>query len=359
MTPAPERDLVIIGAGLLGSALSAEALRQGLTTCCVGPDEPSRSLAAGSLFRLNTWSKPGRSSSVPTVETDQHPTLSRELKARDPSRFPVASALGDVSRELLHRCGVERAPGLVRRVDATATGVRVHVGRRVLRARAALICLGWGPLRVELERPAATKLVRAHALDFTHALHALVDDTLRTPTIAVVGAGPSALSFLEACVGVGPSPHVQLDAHQHVLWLSGTHAPPDPRTGVGRMFQARYAPLFRQLEKDARVTRVPHRVTDARRSKGRWSLTTSDGVQQQVDDLVWCGGFLPPLGLLGPKHVPLVQRGVHLALQRTHRPVFQVGPALDQLGLADWDTGPFCEWFEKGKRLLTTLKRAR
>jgi hypothetical protein len=241
-------------------------------------------------------------------------------------------------------------------VSANARGVTVTTGRTRLSARAAVLCPGWGALKVELERERAKALISRQALDFSKAMKA----DLGGQRVGLVGAGPSALSFLEGVLHLGPTKRPE---PKSLLWFR-VGAPPTPETGVGKMFSERYGPLFRKVARSSHVEVVPARVTDATRAKGVWTLTTSDEEQHQVDALVWCGGFHAPLELISA-HArtlqPLEVDGVKLALQRHQRggpvPVFQVGPALDQLGLADWDTGPFSEWFEKGRRLLSWLEQ--
>jgi Pyridine nucleotide-disulphide oxidoreductase len=347
-------DVIIIGSGVIGSALAVEARRRGLEVACVGPDEPSPSFLAGDHFRLNTWSLKARASRVPSVDGDQHASLSAHIRRRDPSTFPVARTLSDAAFTALKNSNVTRHVGLARDVVATADTVRIKVGRTTLHARAAVLCLGWGPLKVQLDRARAVATIHKRAFDFTNGLLALARGELDGQCIAVVGAGPSALSFLEAAV----------DAPVQVLWFR-TGAPPNPHTGVGRMFAQRYRPLFSKLSRSRSVETIAARVHDVSWKAGTWSLASSDGETRGVDTLVWCGGFEPPLELINTRArslEPLVLDGVRVALQRHQRngpvPVFQIGPALDQLGLVDWDTGPFSEWFEKGKRLLTWLEQS-
>jgi len=346
-------DVIIVGSGVIGSALAVEARRRGLQVACVGPDQPSPSFVAGEHFRLNTWSLKARASRVPSVDGDQHATLSAQVRRRDPSTFPLARTLSDAAYTTLKSSTVTRHLGLATDVAATSDTVRVKVGRTTLQARAAVLCLGWGPLKVQLDRARAVASIHKRALDFTNGLLALARGELDGKTIAVVGAGPSALSFLEAA----------LDRSVRVLWFR-TGAPLDPHTGVGRMFARRYRPLFSRLSRARSVETIAARVHDASWKAGTWSLASTDGEPRAVDALVWCGGFEAPLELINARArslEPLVLDGVRVALQRHQRhgpvPVFQVGPALDQLGLTDWDTGPFSEWFEKGKRLLTWLEQ--
>ncbi len=341
-------DVAIVGSGVLGSALSAEARAQGLHVVCIGPDSPSESLVAGRWFRLNTWTKP-----------DQHPLLSRHLRRGE--RFLPADTLVRAATQVLHDSGAERVPARVSEIKAAPRGVELRAGRSLIRANAAVLALGWGALKVELTKPEPLRraLKRGeHAFDFSTALLRLATRALQHPTLAVVGGGPSALSFLEACVGLSPQPRLGLTKSQRVLWFDGK-TPPEAPPGVKRMFEVRYAPLFARLKRTTQVQRISARVCAAHRRAGRWALVDDAGKTHEADGVVWCGGLSAPLELLGATHRPLVHDGVKLALQRFTRgravPVFQVGPALDQLGLADWDTGPYAEWFEKGRRLLRLL----
>jgi hypothetical protein len=292
-------DVIIVGAGVLGAALSLEARKLGLSVLSIGPDQPSPSFVAGAHFRLNTWSKPA----------DQHGPFHRGIVARDGRRFAVASALSEAAYEALQSSDVPRVYAVVTDVKSTREGVQVRAGRKTYVGRTVLLCLGWGRLKVELPSERA---------------------------------GPSALSFLEA----------QLSrSSEQLLWFrSGT--PPDPKTKIGRMYGARYGALLRKLERDPRITIVPERVSDVRWVKRRWCI---EG--RAADTLVWCGGFEAPLELLSKRGrvEPMVLEGAKVALRRRGEPVFQLGPALDQVGLADWDVGPFAEWFEKGRRLLRAL----
>ncbi|MDP2274065.1 MAG: FAD-dependent oxidoreductase [Archangium sp.] len=341
-------DVAIVGSGVLGSALSAEARSQGLDVVCIGPDSPSESLVAGRFFRLNTWARP-----------DQHPLLSRVLRRGE--RFLPAEALSHAAAQVLRDSGVVRVFSRVREIQTASTGVQLKAGRSIIRARAAVLALGWGAPKVELARPEPLRraLKRGeHAFDFSTALQRLATRSLRQATLAVVGGGPSALSFLEACVGLSPHSGLELTKSQRVIWFDGKTpiaAPP----GVKKMFEVRYAPLFARLKRTDQVQRCSERISAVHRRAGRWTLIEASGKAHDADGVVWCAGLHAPLELLGAMHRPLVHDGAKLALQRVTRgrtvPVFQVGPALDQLGLADWDTGPYAEWFEKGRRLLRLL----
>jgi hypothetical protein len=319
-------DLVIVGTGVLGRALGVEAQRLGLDALCVGPSGVSPSFVAGRHFRLNTWTRP----------PDQHPGLSRELRKLDRALFPQASSLEDASRRVFAAARVPHVAGLARSVTRAERVLRVHVDSgRTLLARRVLLCPGWGPLKNTLQGSSAAVLGRAlrdgSALDFSAALRSL--SSLPHP-VALVGAGPSALSFLEALTGP-------------VVWVSGgpVRAPEQPR--LARMFGARYREVLRTVwpSSTARVVRLTKR-------RGTFELGLSDGEVRQAKTLVWCGGFEAPLKLLGAAHRVLDRDGARLGLKRRSAQVFQVGPALDQLGLADWDLGPYAEWYEKGKRLL-------
>jgi len=325
--PTVTYDVLIVGAGVLGAALSLEARRLGLTVLCVGPDQPSPSFSAGDHFRLNTWSRP-----------DQHGPFHRAIVARDRRRFAVASALSEAAYEALKSSDVARVAAKVTDVRSTHEAVQVRAGRKTYAGRAVLLCLGWGRLKVDLPSATAQRLVRRRALDF----HAALNTKRLRGTVAVVGAGPSALSFLEVCV--------ERSIDQLLWFRSGS--PPDPKTKIGRMYEARYGALIRRVVKDPLITIIPARVSDVRWTKGRWIL---DG--RAADELVWCGGFEAPLDLISKRGSlePLVLDGARVALRRRGEPVFQLGPALDQLGLADWDVGPFAEWFNKGQRLLQNL----
>lgn len=325
-------DVIIVGAGVLGAALSLEARKLGLSVLSIGPDQPSPSFVAGAHFRLNTWSKPA----------DQHGPFHRGIVARDGRRFAVASALSEAAYEALQSSDVPRVYAVVMDVKSTREGVQVRAGRKTYVGRTVLLCLGWGRLKVELPSERAVRLVRSRALDFHEALNT----KLPRGTLALVGAGPSALSFLEA--------HRARSADRLLWFRDGT--PPDPKTKIGRMYVARYGALLRQLERDPRITIVPERVSDVRWVKRRWCI---EG--RAADTLVWCGGFEAPLELLSKRGrvEPMVLDGAKVALRRRGEPVFQLGPALDQLGLADWDVGPFAEWFEKGRRLLREAARNR
>lgn len=344
-------DIAIVGSGVLGSALSAEAQAQGLKVVCIGPDSPSQSLVAGRWFRLNTWTR-----------RDQHPLLSRLLRRGE--RFLPAEALSLAAVEVLRDSGVPRVFSRVRAIEAGPSGVFLKAGRTVIQAKAAVLALGWGAPKIELAAPASLRraLSRAeHAFDFPAALGQLAKRSLRQPTLAVVGGGPSALSFLEACVGLAPRPGLGLLKSQRVMWFDG-NTPLRSPPGVKKMFEARYAPLHQRLRSTDQVQRFSRRITAVQRRAGRWTLIDHEGFAHHADAIVWCTGLSAPLELLGPTHRPLVHDGAKLALQRLTNgrpvPVFQVGPALDQLGLADWDTGPYAEWFEKGRRLLRRLGSA-
>jgi hypothetical protein len=120
------------------------------------------------------------------------------------------------------------------------------------------------------------------------------------------------------------------------------------------MFAARYGEVLRRHAptSTARVTRLARR-------RGAFVLTVSTGQVFEAKTLVWCGGYEVRRELLGPSaKVVLDDDGARLGLQRRGQPVFQVGPALDQLGLADWDLGPYAEWYEKGRRLLHRWREA-
>lgn len=340
-------DVAIVGAGVLGAALACEAKALGLKAVVVAPKGQSPSFLAGRWFRLNTW-----------TGADQHPRLEAAIRRADRSRFPVASTLPLAAEALLKRAKVPRVDTEVlklRRLTGPEAGVELLGALRDVRARAAVLCLGWGPAR---------GLPRG-ALAFSTALRRFVLGEMKGRVIGVVGAGPSALSFLEACVGLAPGKVAPLRDGQFVTWLQGTRTPKSP-PGVKKMFDTRYGPLFRALKKDPRVTVVPRRVERTYLGGGRWRLRDDAGDDHFVDELVWCAGFEPPLQLLtrGARGTrPLRRDGVKLALQRVGaggpEPVFQVGPALDQLGFASWDTGPYAEWFEKGRRVLTMLRDAR
>ncbi len=341
-------DVVIVGSGVLGSALSAEAGAQGLHAMCIGPDSPSESLVAGRYFRLNTWTRP-----------NQHPLLSRVLRRGE--RFLPADALSHAAEQVLRDSHIDRCFVPVDVIETSRRGVELRADGEVIHAKAAVLALGWGAPKVELAAPDALRraLKRGeHAFDFSTALQRLAARSLQQPTLAVVGGGPSALSFLEACVGLSPHPGLELTKSQRVLWFDGKTpiaAPP----GVKKMFEVRYAPLFERLKQTDQVQRFSERISAVHRRADRWTLVDASGGSHRAEGLVWCGGLSAPLKLLGSKHQPLVHEGARLALQRVSQgqavPVFQVGPALDQLGLADWDMGPYAEWFEKGRRLLRLL----
>ncbi|MFZ5446853.1 MAG: hypothetical protein ACOZQL_43100 [Myxococcota bacterium] len=338
-------DVAIVGSGVLGAALAAEAHRLGLETVSIAAARRSPSFVAGEFFRLNTWSR---------RDDEQHPLYAAAIRTADRSRFPVAATLARAAEALVSTLPVARRQARVSAVRAAGAGVRLVTSRGLIDARAAVLCPGWGPLE-------APPSVRRHAFDFSSGLLRLAGRGLPGRSIAVVGAGPSALSFLEACVGLCPRPGVGLRRGQHVTWFAEKVTPPRlPR--VRRMFEARYGPLLARVPTVDFVTRVARRVEVARRTARGWSLRDARGEVHRADALVWCGGFEAPLELLSRGAVrlaPFAVGGHPVALQRVSRrgpePIFQVGPALDQLGLASWDVGPYAEWFEKGRRLLETL----
>lgn len=335
-------DIAIVGAGVLGSALACEAKELGLDVVVVAPSGPSPSFETGAWFRLNTW-----------VGKGQHPRLEAAIRKLDGARFPLASTLPRAAAEALRAARVPRVKAEVRRVSWS--GARVQLSGTEVHAKAALLSLGWG----------APKTLPKGALDFHAALTRLAKGQLTGRVTALVGAGPSALSFLEACVGLGPARGVGLGADQFVTWFRGDTAPRQP-PGVTKMYEARYGPLHRDVAKSSVVVAWPRRIERARRSAGRWRLVDDRGDEHVADELAWCAGYEAPLGLIerGAAGVrPFVRDGVKLGLQRVGsrgpEPIFQLGPALDQLGFASWDLGPFAEWYEKGRRLLRLLAEQR
>lgn len=334
-------DVAIVGAGVLGSVLACEAKALGLSVVVVAPTGSSPSFEAGAFFRLNTW-----------IGHGQHPRLEAGIRRRDRSRFPVATTLPAAAAELLKQARVPRISSKVSSLRCTPEGVELRAGTKQVVAKAALLAPGWG-------RPTA---MPRGAWDFSSGLLAFAQGRMKGRVVGLVGAGPSALSFLEACLGLSPRRGLALK-RQFLLWFQGTKWPAQSPQ-VQEMFGVRYGPVLRAALSSEVVTAVPRRIEKAARRGGRWRLVDGEGEVHLVDELVWCGGYEAPLELIsrGAKTVrPFTREGVKLAMQRVGargpEPVFQVGPALDQLGYASWDMGPYAEWFEKGRRVLTELAR--
>jgi thioredoxin reductase len=334
-------DVALIGAGVLGGALAAEAKRLGLSTVVIGTRGISPSFVAGAAFRLNTWTRHG-----------QHPSLEAAITALDGSRFPVASTLPRAAARALSASKVARVPALATRLTTTTRRVRVWSGNSAIDARAAVLALGWGP----------AKQLPSGAREFSDALLCLSRGALEGRVLGVVGGGPGALSFLEACVGLSPAPGLGLHSRQRVVWLSGPPGPERP-PAIEAMFRARYTPLLQRVaRRPAVVTRLERKVVRVVRQRARFTLEDDRHERHEVDELIWCTGYEAPLELIrrgATRLRPFRRGGVRLALQRVGargpEPIFQLGPALDQLGYASWDLGPFAEWFEKGRRLLAEL----
>lgn len=332
----PAFDVAVVGTGVLGTALSHHAQGLGLSVLSIGPEHGSPSFVAGRHFRLNTW-----------LGDLQHGPYEGFLRRQTRARFPRADLLDLAASELRARLEVTRAPSLATRIVLTASGeLKVSTrGDGRFRARAALLAPGWG-------RGKGPRGV----LDFSTALTRLAEGRLEARRLLVVGGGPSALSFLEACAGRGPLRAMRLRADQHVTWMTGTlHTPRLPR--LSAMFTARYGRLLEVLADAPWLARRAAKVVTTRRRAAGWEAVDDQGARHRVDEVVWCGGFEAPLALLGPDTSVLREDGVALGLQRVGAPLFQVGAALDQLGLASWDTGPFAEWYEKGCRVLRRLSR--
>jgi len=369
-TPDPVWDVLIVGSGVLGSALAFAAVARGLKTVVVSRELGSESFRYGEAFTLNTWSRPPQEETPPGSACEQHPGLIISPRALSRAEFIDASVLRDLALCTLWASGASLVRAEAGRVSSSSPLVMRVTGSHRLRAHAVIACPGFTQPVVRIaHQPSAARVRRAleqgskRVLGFQQLAKRCVSDPLAAARLGrhviVVGSGPSALSALELIWRASDS--------VRVTWLTGPEGPTVPfdagRTsaaGVSEMFDRRYA---------AMRARALHRARDGWLTMHTGAVDRVRLTAQQVelaignatfrgDCLIWCGGMTGDFTTVDP-HAPLVVDGVSLGIQREEAgrrwPVFGVGPALDSLGLGDWPTGPYSEWVRKGLTLIARL----
>lgn len=360
-------DLIVIGAGVLGTSLTHAAVQRGIKVLNVSAAARSTSLRYGETFQLNTWNRRPTETSTKNVWSEQHPgflvapwRITRRL-------FLPADFLADLAFITLLRSGAVLVRGEVEHIRDGASAVSVVVRQNEtvaqLSAGAAIYCPGltvpsFGQTEV---RRAATK-TGAGLLDFHEFCEATLDRPRSLPRghWAVIGAGPSGLSALELLL------RRRRVTGEKISWFRGSRVEAGrvgtlPSQGpLAEMFSKRYATLSLMINRATSSGLLEIRNENAT-LVDELTMTVETG-ERRVEGLcaiVWCGGLKPDLSPLetAPLEAVRAADGQTIVAARPKKTlrIYATGTWLDELGFGQWPTGPHAEWFAKGQLLIDQL----
>lgn len=413
-------DLIIVGAGLSGAAVAAayRVSAPGARVMVVDAAcRPSPFSLGGAAYRLNTWS----TGKLPTGDlrdgADQNPTAAAPVAWWSGARFPSADVLSDASELSLHLSGADLLmPCTVVRVEPAFDGAPHRVQADVeglpltLLARAVVVATGLGRRSLPFSDPDTRRYLEDQiaavdaqlaagqdvhpevaGADQICALSEASPDALayfRGPgPIAVLGAGPSALSLLAVARQLGPLPlydgpgryaRASESELAPIWWVTGEGGPSTAREAarqlqldavkpntMGAVMAEAYAQLGHELvnaEARGLVSVLAGRVVSCRRSdqghalvvEGREApiearrVVIATGLEnglEQAQRLV--GGGLEWARLAAAPSEPLW--GVYGA--RGAPEVYLCGAALEHAGEVSEARGPLAEWLPRAQAL--------
>lgn len=320
MSHAPQTDLLVIGAGVLGLSIAAEAATRGVETLLVAAEERDRTaVSAASFACINVHEK------QPEAYTRLHLRAIAAHHELDGRVGDGAAWLRIIGADFF---GEHHADWGYVDVDAygrahssalEAAGGRIRRGVRVLS-----ITPGSGRAPVLVETTAGAIAAHRVAIAAGAGTSELVPGRLRTPRLAATAGLPG---FLARVSGESPVDRVVVE---HELSVR-----PD---GPGR-FAVQSLALEHEFERTGRrASAAAVRAPLAERIGRRYGLALREDAIISVDEAprpISPDG-LPVLGLLAPEiYVAITHSGVNLA------PIIGRAAVDELLGTADADFAPF------------------